>query len=61
MTIRKPHGRGPTRRDVIRTASAAGVAVGAGPFLHATPARAANPVAALEEGEPIEKYGSVLW
>jgi multiple sugar transport system substrate-binding protein len=56
MKIRKPHGRGPTRRDVIRTASAAGLAAGAGAFLHATPARAAKTLRILQWSHFVPGY-----
>ena len=48
MKIRKPRGRGLTRRDVIATASAAGVAASAGPFFHVNPARAAKTLKILQ-------------
>ena len=56
MKIRKPYRRGLTRRDVIRTASAAGIAAGAGPFFHASPARAAKTLRILQWSHFVPGY-----
>lgn len=54
MGIRK-HG-GLSRRDVIRTASAAGVAASVGPFFHTTPARAAKTLKILQWSHFVPGY-----
>jgi multiple sugar transport system substrate-binding protein len=56
MKIRKPYRRGLTRRDVITTASAAGIAAGAGPFFHASPARAARTLRILQWSHFVPGY-----
>jgi multiple sugar transport system substrate-binding protein len=56
MTLGKSLGRRLTRRDVIRTAGAAGVAASAGPFLHATPARAAKSLRILQWSHFVPGY-----
>ncbi|MFY9625545.1 MAG: twin-arginine translocation signal domain-containing protein, partial [Rhodoplanes sp.] len=45
---RKYQLRGITRRDAIRTATAAGIAAGVGPFVHVRPARAAKTLRILQ-------------
>jgi multiple sugar transport system substrate-binding protein len=42
MRTRRNRGRGPTRRDLMIAAGAAGVVASAGPFFHVRPAHAAN-------------------
>lgn len=54
--IRKPHGRGLSRRDVIKTATAAGVAASAGPFFHARPSRAAKTLRILQWSHFVPAY-----
>jgi len=56
MKIRKPQGRGLTRRDVIATASAAGVAASVGPFFHVKPARAAKTLRILHWSHFVPGY-----
>ncbi|HXF55889.1 MAG TPA: extracellular solute-binding protein [Hyphomicrobiaceae bacterium] len=56
MKIRKPQGRGLTRRDVIATASAAGVAASVGPFFHVNPARAAKTLRILHWSHFVPGY-----
>jgi multiple sugar transport system substrate-binding protein len=48
--------RGPTRREVIRTAAAAGVAASVGPFFHVTPARAAKTLKILQWSHFVPAY-----
>lgn len=48
--------RGLSRRDVIKTASAAGVAASVGPFFHATPARAAKTLKILQWSHFVPAY-----
>ena len=48
MKAKKPRGRGLSRRDIIKTASAVGIAASAGPFFNATPARAAKTLKILQ-------------
>ncbi len=48
--------RGPTRREVIRTAAAAGVAAGVGPFFHVRPARAAKTLKILQWSHFVPAY-----
>jgi multiple sugar transport system substrate-binding protein len=48
--------RGVSRRDVIKTASAAGVAASVGPFFHATPARAARTLKILQWSHFVPAY-----
>lgn len=54
MQIRK--GSGPSRRDVIKTATAAGVAASVGPFFHVTPARAAATLKILQWSHFVPAY-----
>ncbi len=54
MDIRKI--RGPSRRDVIKTATAAGVAASVGPFFHVTPAKAAKTLKILQWSHFIPAY-----
>jgi multiple sugar transport system substrate-binding protein len=54
MDIRKA--RGPSRREVIKTATAAGVAASVGPFFHATPARAAKTLKILQWSHFVPAY-----
>ena len=54
MDIRKT--RGPSRRDVVKTAAAAGVAASVGPFFHATPARAAKTLKILQWSHFVPAY-----
>ncbi len=56
MKIRKPSGRGPTRRDVVTTAAAAGVAASVGPFFHVRPARAAKTLKILQWSHFVPGY-----
>jgi len=56
MKTRRPRGRSLTRRDAIKTAGAAGVALGVGPFMHATPARAAKTLKILQWSHFIPAY-----
>ena len=55
MVTRKPN-RGLSRREVIRTATAAGVATGVGPFFHVTPARAAKTLKILQWSHFVPGY-----
>ena len=55
MYIRK-HRRDLTRRDVVKTAAAAGAAAGIGPFFHATPARAAKTLKILQWSHFVPGY-----
>jgi multiple sugar transport system substrate-binding protein len=48
--------RGLSRRDVIKTASAAGLAAGVGPFFHVSPARAANTLKILQWSHFVPAY-----
>src|SRR5262245_49184017 len=48
--------RGFSRRDVVRTAAAAGVAASVGPFFHATPAKAANSLKILQWSHFVPGY-----
>src|ERR1700694_3596524 len=48
--------RGPPRREVIKTATAAGVAASVGPFFHATPARAAKTLKILQWSHFVPAY-----
>jgi len=54
MQIRKK--RGISRRDVIKTAGAAGVAAGVGPFFHVRPARAASTLKILQWSHFVPAY-----
>ena len=54
MDIRKT--RGPSRREVVKTAAAAGVAASVGPFFHATPARAAKTLKILQWSHFVPAY-----
>ena len=54
MDIRKA--RGPSRREVIKTATAVGVAASVGPFFHATPARAAKTLKILQWSHFVPAY-----
>ncbi|MGH7036296.1 MAG: extracellular solute-binding protein, partial [Stellaceae bacterium] len=56
MPIGKYRALRPTRRDVIRTAAAAGVAAGVGPFFHVTPARAAKTLKILQWSHFVPAY-----
>jgi multiple sugar transport system substrate-binding protein len=56
MKAKKPRGRGLSRRDIIKTASAVGVAASAGPFFHATPARAAKTLKILQWSHFVPGY-----
>jgi multiple sugar transport system substrate-binding protein len=47
---------GPSRRDVIRTAAAAGAAAGVGPFFHVRPARAAGTLKILQWSHFVPAY-----
>jgi multiple sugar transport system substrate-binding protein len=53
---RKPDARGLTRRDVIRTATAAGAAASVGPFFHIRPARAAQTLKILQWSHFVPAY-----
>jgi len=53
---RKYQLRGITRRDAIRTATAAGIAAGVGPFVHVRPARAAKTLRILQWSHFIPAY-----
>jgi multiple sugar transport system substrate-binding protein len=55
MTIGKT-GRGLSRRDVIKTATAAGVAASVGPFVHVTPAKAAKTLKILQWSHFVPAY-----
>jgi len=55
MQTPQPH-RGFSRRDVVRTAAAAGVAASVGPFFHATPAKAANSLKILQWSHFVPGY-----
>lgn len=48
--------RGITRRDAIRTATAAGIAAGVSPFVHVTPARAAKTLRILQWSHFVPAY-----
>ncbi|BCH33957.1 ABC transporter substrate-binding protein [Mesorhizobium sp. L-8-10] len=54
MQIRKS--RGPSRRDVIKTATAAGIAASVGPFFHATPLSAASTLKILQWSHFVPAY-----
>jgi multiple sugar transport system substrate-binding protein len=54
MQTRK--GKGISRREVIRTASAAGVVAAIGPFFHVNPARAANTLKILQWSHFVPAY-----
>ena len=54
MQTRKNSGL--SRRDVIKTATAAGVAASVGPFFHVTPARAANTLKILQWSHFVPAY-----
>jgi multiple sugar transport system substrate-binding protein len=56
METRINRRRGVSRRDVIKTASAAGVAAGVGPFFHITPARAAKTLKILQWSHFVPGY-----
>jgi multiple sugar transport system substrate-binding protein len=56
MKTIKHRGRGPTRRDVIKTASAVGVAASVGPFFHVNPARAAKTLKILQWSHFVPAY-----
>src|SRR5690606_26234986 len=56
MMIRKPRGRGLSRREVIKTATAAGVAASVGPFFHARPSRAAKTLRILQWSHFVPGY-----
>jgi multiple sugar transport system substrate-binding protein len=53
---RKSNLRGLTRRDVIQTATAAGVAASVGPFVHVNPARAAKTLRVLQWSHFVPAY-----
>ncbi|MBX6425824.1 MAG: extracellular solute-binding protein [Variibacter sp.] len=53
---RKTHRRGLSRRDVIKTAAAAGAAASVGPFFHVTPARAAKTLRILQWSHFVPGY-----
>lgn len=55
MESQKPHRR-LSRRDAIKTATAAGVAASIGPFFHATPARAAKTLKILQWSHFVPGY-----
>jgi multiple sugar transport system substrate-binding protein len=55
MKNRKPH-RGLSRRDAIKTATAAGVAASIAPFFHATPAKAAKTLKILQWSHFVPGY-----
>lgn len=54
MTVRRS--RGISRRDVIRTATAAGMAASIGPFFHVSPARAAGTLKILQWSHFVPAY-----
>ena len=54
MNIRET--RGPSRRELVKTAAAAGVAASVGPFFHATPARAAKTLKILQWSHFVPAY-----
>lgn len=54
MDIRKA--RGPSRREVIKTATAAGVAASVGPFFHVNPAKAAKTLKILQWSHFVPGY-----
>jgi multiple sugar transport system substrate-binding protein len=56
MSKRTRFGRVPSRRDVIKTATAAGVAASVGPFFHATPAKAAKTLKLLQWSHFVPAY-----
>ncbi|HVY56784.1 MAG TPA: extracellular solute-binding protein [Xanthobacteraceae bacterium] len=56
MDTRKVRRRGPSRREVIGTAAAAGVAATVGPFFHVTPARAAKTLKILQWSHFVPAY-----
>lgn len=53
---RKPDARGLSRRDVIRTATAAGAVASVGPFFHIRPARAAQTLKILQWSHFVPAY-----
>ncbi|MDT3688025.1 MAG: twin-arginine translocation signal domain-containing protein [Pseudorhodoplanes sp.] len=55
MESQKPHRR-LSRRDAIKTATAAGVAASIGPFFHVTPARAAKTLKILQWSHFVPGY-----
>src|SRR5262245_16647308 len=55
MKAKKPRGRGLSRRDIIKTASAVGVAASA-PFFHVNPARAARTLKILQWSHFVPGY-----
>ena len=56
METRQTRRRSLTRRDVVKTAAAAGVAAGVGPFFHATPARAAKTLKIIQWSHFVPAY-----
>src|SRR5258705_7371300 len=56
MQIRHQRGRAPSRRTIIRTAAAVGVAAGVGPFVHTSPARAAKAMKILQWSHFVPGY-----
>ena len=56
MQIRNRLGIAPTRRAVIKTAAAVGVAAGVGPFVHTSPARAAKTLKILQWSHFVPGY-----
>jgi multiple sugar transport system substrate-binding protein len=70
MDIRKPRRRGLSRREVMKTAAAAGAVASVGPFFHVNPARAAKTLRILQwshfvpgydkwfNGEYVKEWGS---
>jgi multiple sugar transport system substrate-binding protein len=56
MDIRRPRRRGLSRRDVIKTAAAVGVAAGVGPFFHVNPAKAAKTLRILQWSHFVPGY-----
>jgi multiple sugar transport system substrate-binding protein len=56
MDIRKPRRRGLSRREVIKTAAAAGAVASVGPFFHVNPARAAKTLKILQWSHFVPGY-----
>ena len=56
MNTRKPRRRGLSRREVIKTAAAAGAVASVGPFFHVNPARAAKTLKIIQWSHFVPSY-----
>ena len=56
MDIRKPRRRGLSRREVMKTAAAAGAVASVGPFFHVNPAKAAKTLKILQWSHFVPGY-----